>query len=453
MSESVEITIIILTIVCIIKKTMILPFVYSYYYYHLRARFRAHLIFVSKRYSSQKERARGLMLVSLALAPPYHAFVPIQKRATTIRLKPRVLRVPETRMFNPSKIVKRVAKPSRIFSQQENTTRPSSSSERKGEKTETTTVEKEMSIKDAKEIFQSTLHSKMTVETAELIAKNFESMGIQTPRELRKIVVKQNVKLILFEAVAIMFNLGVTVAIYSIFLLNGAPLAWEPGASELVSQVLAFALFICAGIFSVETIAHAVVFFSFVYSLFYFSFANLDKFTSAMHRLAEEAANQPDLSSFRSIRRAVSATRVLQKLNEVKRAIIVDKKLADETLKDMPELKRLSAYFELKNAIDEHGFSYTKYGLTEERAMVLASMFADVDEDADGEINEEELRKLLTEMAKNEHVEWTSLNADFNVAFNLLDTDGDGKIDLDNFCEWLSEPEKAKKEESKVSPR
>ena len=32
-------------------------------------------------------------------------------------------------------------------------------------------------------------------------------------------------------------------------------------------------------------------------------------------------------------------------------------------------------------------------------------------------------------------------------------TDGDGKIDLDNFCEWLSEPEKAKKEESKVSPR
>ena len=83
-----------------------------------------------------------------------------------------------------------------------------------------------------------------------MIAKNFESMGIQTPRELRKIVVKQNVKLILFEAVAIMFNLGVTVAIYSIFLLNGAPLAWEPGASELVSQVLAFALFICAGIFS-----------------------------------------------------------------------------------------------------------------------------------------------------------------------------------------------------------
>ncbi len=77
--------------------------------------------------------------------------------------------------------------------------------------------------------------------------------------------------------------------------------------------------------------------------------------------------------------------------------------------------------------------------------MVLASLFADVDEDADGEINEEELRKLLTEMAKNEHVEWTSLNADFNVAFNLLDTDGDGKIDLDNFCEWLSEPEKTKK--------
>ena len=64
----------------------------------------------------------------------------------------------------------------------------------------------------------------------------------------------------------------------------------------------------------------------------------------------------------------------MQKLNEVKKAIIEDKKLADESLKDMPELKRLSAYFELKNAIDEHGFSYAQYGLTEERAMVLASL-------------------------------------------------------------------------------
>ena len=390
----------------------------------------------------------------LALASPTLTRALLKPTPTTIN------RADKKRMFSPAKIIKRIVpggsprrKETRILSQTQDTPTGTAEKKKKSSSSSKTVDEKEMSVKDAKEIFQSTLHSKMTVETAELIAKNFESMGIRTPRELRKIVVKQNIKLILFEAMSILFNLGVTVAIYSIFLLNGAPVAWEPGKSELVSQVIAFALFICAGIFSVETVAHTVVFFSFVYSLFFFSFANLDKFTKAMHTLAEDAAGQPDLSSIRSIRRAVSATRVLQKLNEVKKAIIEDKKLADESLKDMPELKRLSAYFELKNAIDEHGFSYAQYGLTEERAMVLASLFADVDEDADGEINEEELRKLLTEMAKNEHVEWTSLNADFNVAFNLLDTDGDGKIDLDNFCEWLSEPEKTKKEESKVSPR
>lgn len=390
----------------------------------------------------------------LALASPTLTRALMKPTPTTIN------RADKKIMFSPAKIIKRIVpggsprrKETRILSQTQDTPTGTAEKKKKSSSSSKTVDEKEMSVKDAKEIFQSTLHSKMTVETAELIAKNFESMGIRTPRELRKIVVKQNIKLILFEAMSILFNLGVTVAIYSIFLLNGAPVAWEPGKSELVSQVIAFALFICAGIFSVETVAHTVVFFSFVYSLFFFSFANLDKFTKAMHTLAEDAAGQPDLSSIRSIRRAVSATRVLQKLNEVKKAIIEDKKLADESLKDMPELKRLSAYFELKNAIDEHGFSYAQYGLTEERAMVLASLFADVDEDADGEINEEELRKLLTEMAKNEHVEWTSLNADFNVAFNLLDTDGDGKIDLDNFCEWLSEPEKTKKEESKVSPR
>jgi hypothetical protein len=390
----------------------------------------------------------------LALASPTLTRALLKPTPTTIN------RADKKIMFSPAKIIKRIVpggsprrKETRILSQTQDTPTGTAEKKKKSSSSSKTVDEKEMSVKDAKEIFQSTLHSKMTVETAELIAKNFESMGIRTPRELRKIVVKQNIKLILFEAMSILFNLGVTVAIYSIFLLNGAPVAWEPGKSELVSQVIAFALFICAGIFSVETVAHTVVFFSFVYSLFFFSFANLDKFTKAMHTLAEDAAGQPDLSSIRSIRRAVSATRVLQKLNEVKKAIIEDKKLADESLKDMPELKRLSAYFELKNAIDEHGFSYAQYGLTEERAMVLASLFADVDEDADGEINEEELRKLLTEMAKNEHVEWTSLNADFNVAFNLLDTDGDGKIDLDNFCEWLSEPEKTKKEESKVSPR
>jgi len=390
----------------------------------------------------------------LALASPTLTRALLKPTPTTIN------RADKKIMFSPAKIIKRIVpggsprrKETRILSQTQDTPTGTAEKKKKSSSSSKTVDEKEMSVKDAKEIFQSTLHSKMTVETAELIAKNFESMGIRTPRELRKIVVKQNIKLILFEAMSILFNLGVTVAIYSIFLLNGAPVAWEPGKSELVSQVIAFALFICAGIFSVETVAHTVVFFSFVYSLFFFSFANLDKFTKAMHTLAEDAAGQPDLSSIRSIRRAVSATRVLQKLNEVKKAIIEDKKLADESLKDMPELKRLSAYFELKNAIDEHGFSYAQYGLTEERAMVLASLFADVDEDADGEINEEELRKLLTEMAKNEHVEWTSLNADFNVAFNLLDTDGDGKIDLDNFCEWLSEPEKTKKEESKASPR
>jgi Ca2+-binding EF-hand superfamily protein len=390
----------------------------------------------------------------LALASPTLTRALLKPTPTTIN------RADKKIMFSPAKIIKRIVpggsprrKETRILSQTQDTPTGTAEKKKKSSSSSKTVDEKEMSVKDAKEIFQSTLHSKMTVETAELIAKNFESMGIRTPRELRKIVVKQNIKLILFEAMSILFNLGVTVAIYSIFLLNDAPVAWEPGKSELVSQVIAFALFICAGIFSVETVAHTVVFFSFVYSLFFFSFANLDKFTKAMHTLAEDAAGQPDLSSIRSIRRAVSATRVLQKLNEVKKAIIEDKKLADESLKDMPELKRLSAYFELKNAIDEHGFSYAQYGLTEERAMVLASLFADVDEDADGEINEEELRKLLTEMAKNEHVEWTSLNADFNVAFNLLDTDGDGKIDLDNFCEWLSEPEKTKKEESKVSPR
>lgn len=411
-------------------------------------------IFVSNNLGNSSFFARFSHEDMLALASPTLTRALLKPTPATIKRDNKKI------MFSPAKIIKRVVpggsprrKETRIFSQTQDTPTGTAEKKKKSSSSSKTVDEKEMSVKDAKEIFQSTLHSKMTVETAELIAKNFESMGIRTPRELRKIVVKQNIKLILFEAMSILFNLGVTVAIYSIFLLNGAPVAWEPGTSELVSQVIAFTLFICAGIFSVETVAHTVVFFSFVYSLFYFSFANLDKFTSAMHRLAEEAANQPDLSSFRSIRRAVSATRVLQKLNEVKRAIIVDKKLADETLKDMPELKRLSAYFELKNAIDEHGFSYAQYGLTEERAMVLASLFADVDEDADGEINEEELRKLLTEMAKNEHVEWTSLNADFNVAFNLLDTDGDGKIDLDNFCEWLSEPEKTKKEESKASPR
>jgi len=310
--------------------------------------------------------------------------------------------------------------------------------------------EKQMSVNEAKDIFTKTLHGKMSLETAELIARNFEDIGITTSRDLRKTVLKQNLKLIAFEALALVFNVGVTVAIYSVFVLSGSP-GWEPGGSELVSQGIAFGLFIAAGIFSVESVAHTVVLGSFLYSLFYFSFANLNDFTKAMHVLAIDQASD---TMFQGIRRAVSATRVLQKLTTIKQAIIADPQLADENfLSAMPEIQRLSAFFELKNAIDEHGFSYKKHGLTEERAMVLASLFSEVDEDSDGKIDESELRKLLGEMSKNEHVDWTTLGADFKVAFKLLDVDGTGTISLDNFCEWLSEPEKKKKASEKSSPR
>ena len=128
----------------------------------------------------------------LALASP--TFLP-RARSRKAPLKNNTL------MFNPAKIVKRVAgspkhrRETRIFSQQQDTTTPTGTKEKpkssSSKKTASWMDEKEMSVKDAKEIFQSTLKSKMTIETAELIAKNFESMGIQTPRELRKIVVKQ----------------------------------------------------------------------------------------------------------------------------------------------------------------------------------------------------------------------------------------------------------------------
>ena len=75
--------------------------------------------------------------------------------------------------------------------------------------------------------------------------------------------------------------------------------------------------------------------------------------------------------------------------------------------------------------------------------MVLASMFAEVDEDADGEINEEEL-KLLRKWQKT-NVEWTSLNADFNVAFNLLTPTVMARL-IWTLCEWLSSRKRQRKE-------
>ena len=198
---------------------------YSYFIFTIeRLRFRARLIFVSKK----------IFLTKSALEDD-------TRFAGTRTSTPRVRTYSETcdddatkaprssrsRDTHVQSIEDCQARRSRIFfSQQENTTRPSPSSERR--RRQRRRRSKRNVHKRREEIFQSTLHSKMTVETAELIAKNFESWASK-PRELRKIVVKQNVKLILFEAVAIMFNLGVTVAIYSIFLLNGAPLAWEPG--------------------------------------------------------------------------------------------------------------------------------------------------------------------------------------------------------------------------------
>merc|ERR1740123_2878280 len=66
----------------------------------------------------------------------------------------------------------------------------------------------------------------------------------------------------------------------------------------------------------------------------------------------------------------------------------------------------------------------------------MRQVFKHMDQDSSGEITEDEMEFFLTEPSLKSYVEALGISADnTRILFRLMDIDGSGRIDVDEFCE------------------
>jgi len=276
-------------------------------------------------------------------------------------------------------------------------------------------------VQDMEKILRATLSPR----AAAIIARGFVDLGIQTPRDLRRIVLKRSVGLIAVELFATAFNALMTVSMFVLSInLNYNP--YEAIFPTFLAY-LSFAMILVAGaIFAVETAAHFILLSAYIYSLVSFETADLRKFVEATQRLGDTehiiSAMTPS-----SMRRATSSMHVLKILNDIRDALHEEAELITPT---HSTLHNLAAYFELSNAQSKFGFKSENYGISDREAMRIASLFSEHDKDGTGELDGEKLKALLSSMGHN------VTQMDTNIALRLLDKEEDGIVSLNEFVEW-----------------
>jgi len=97
-------------------------------------------------------------------------------------------------------------------------------------------------------------------------------------------------------------------------------------------------------------------------------------------------------------------------------------------------LSNLSAYLIMDEASERMGLRVGDYGLTGEEAQRAAKWFARYDENGDRRIEPRELARLVSEMMPSAPM----TEEEAGVALEILDRDGNGVVDFEEFVSWLS---------------
>ena len=278
---------------------------------------------------------------------------------------------------------------------------------------------------EAVEEMSRVLRATLSPRAAAIIARGFVDLGIKTPNDLRKTVLKRSMGLIAVEVFATLFNALMTVSMFVLSVnLNYNP--YEAVFPTFMAYV-AFAMILIAGaIFAVETAAHFILLSAYLYSLVTFETADLKKFMSATQQLGDTEHIIGALTPA-SMRRATSSMKVVSLLNQIRDALHEEAELITP---HYSTLHNLAAYFEYANAKEKFGFVPSNYGISEQEAMRIASLFSEHDKDGTGELDGDKLKVLLSSMGHD------VTDMDCNIALRMLDKEEDGVVSLNDFVEW-----------------
>ena len=278
---------------------------------------------------------------------------------------------------------------------------------------------------DAVEEMTRVLQTSLSPTAAAVVAKGFNDLGVENPRDLRALVAKRSLGMIFIELAATVFNALMAVSMFVItFSVETAP-------TTAFEYLVGCAVALGAAIFSVEAMAHAIILGVYVYSTIRFETSDLRKFTKAMRKIGDVDHVVGAVPAGAAVRRASSVIRVVAALNKIRDALISEAELIAPAGKST--LHNLAAYFEYSNARSKFAFKPEDYGIDRAEAMRIAHVFSEWDADASGALSPEELRKLLGALGSDD-----VSDIDVNVAMRVLDENETGEINFNEFVRWFT---------------
>ena len=283
---------------------------------------------------------------------------------------------------------------------------------------------------DAVEEMTRVLQTSLSPTAAAVVAKGFNDLGVENPRDLRALVAKRSLGMIFIELAATVFNalMAVSMFVITFSAARDAPAVASTTAFEYLVEC---AVALGAAIFSVEAMAHAIILGVYVYSTIRFETSDLRKFTKAMRKIGDVDHVVGAMPAGAAVRRASSVIRVVAVLNKIRDALISEAELIAPSGKST--LHNLAAYFEYSNARSKFAFEPEDYGIDRDEAMRIAHVFSEWDADASGALSPEELRKLLGALGSDD-----VSDIDVNVAMRVLDENETGEINFNEFVRWFT---------------
>ena len=286
---------------------------------------------------------------------------------------------------------------------------------------------------DAVEEMTRVLQTSLSPTAAAVVAKGFNDLGVENPRDLRALVAKRSLGMIFIELAATVFNalMAVSMFVITFSAARDAPAVASSTSSTAFEYLVECAVALGAAIFSVEAMAHAIILGVYVYSTIRFETSDLRKFTKAMRKIGDVDHVVGAVPAGAAVRRASSVIRVVAVLNKIRDALISEAELIAPAGKST--VHNLAAYFEYSNARSKFAFEPEDYGIDRDEAMRIAHVFSEWDADASGALSPEELRKLLGALGSDD-----VSDIDVNVAMRVLDENETGEINFNEFVRWFT---------------
>jgi len=281
----------------------------------------------------------------------------------------------------------------------------------------------ENSSKDNKETKGPTtqfLGQNMDAEMAKKVAAMIDDEGIKTPEDLKRWSNKR-----FFGTAAVQgFQVALNLAIMTSF-FNWADVAQQ--ADNAASFPLSV-LLVAAGVnYGVRALGGAVTLSATTVATYRFG-ANAETFLATVKEMSKEAEPEPIFDPLASARAAVNSVTLLRKMADLRY------ELQSAVPTETSSFENLSALVAVQSLDAEPSKSYSPDNAPSSKEMMrIAKAFKKYDKNDDDRLQIEEIEKLAMDFGKPLSQE------ELLVAMDILDSDKNGTVELDEFVKWWTE--------------